>query len=114
MEAESAGRIEVEPYPLYELGDDADLLALTAEGVIQMAVPQTSSLASLSVEALDEYPLDIPKVGRFGIVWMDFTNMIMLSQRQLLLRVVLVRKWWPLADLADQPFSCLGYAYEGP
>ena len=56
LEAESAGRIEVELYPLYELGDDADLLALTAEGVIQMTVPQTSSLASLSVEAPDEYP----------------------------------------------------------
>ena len=26
----------MELYPLYELGDDADLLALTAEGVIQI------------------------------------------------------------------------------
>ncbi len=115
LEAESAGRIEVELYPLYELGDDADLLALTAEGVIQMTVPQTSSLASLSVEAPDEYPLDIPQSWQ---IWDSLDGFYRYDNAESAAAAVEgslgAQMVSSLADLADQPFSCLGYAYEGP
>ena len=112
LETESTGRLEVELYPFFELGDDADMLAMVAEGTIQMTLPQSSSLAAL-VEA--NYPLPIPESWR---IWDNLDGFYRYPDAESAIAAIdgslggqMIAS---LSDLAGQPFSCLGYVYEGP
>ncbi len=112
LEAESSGRMEVELYPFFELGDDADMLAMVAEGTIQMTLPQSSSLAALVAA---DYPLPIPESWQ---IWDSLDGFYLYPDAEAAIAAIdgslggqMIAS---LSDLAGQPFSCLGYAYEGP
>lgn len=112
LENASEGQIQVELYPLYQLGDDADMLPLAASGVIQMTLPQTSSLAALPE---NDYPLEISADWQAWGGLDGFYRYFSPESAQAAMAGDLGGAMTAaLSALPGQPLSCLGYAYEGP
>lgn len=113
LEEKSEGRIEVEIYPFFELGDDPDLVALTAKGVIQMTLPQTSSLAILSTN--DE---DYPFLAPFSFqIWSSLDGFYLFDNEEAAMLAMDgelgAKMAATIADIPLNPLLFMGYAYDG-
>lgn len=111
LEDQSQGRIEVELYPFFALGDDADMLRLLAGGAIQMTLPQASTLAALP----EQYSLQLPtnwyvwgRMDGFGL----YDNAE--SAQNAIDNGIGTDMAASLALLDKVSIACLGYAAEGP